>query len=580
MILTFTSSQSLPIFAQTIVPPYHPPPARTQTVPGSIIVQFKENPDFTYEQRQEITVPLLGTKIETRKEGFASRKFSSVTKITKDVKIEQVKKVYENLPNALQADKMYTLKTESALTEQTIEKLKNDPNVIFAQPNYIYHTSFIPNDPYFSQTPLSHYQWNLARINAPLAWDITKGNPNVKVAIIDTGAALEDYTEGGLQYRKAPELTNTQVAAKYRHVSITCTGTLYCDCQDLPTPIIDNHALDKNRHGTHVTETIFQAMNNNNHATGIAPNASLIAIRASSEGSNGGCFDDRDLLAALEFAKNNGAHVVSMSLGGSSFDTAQNQKIQELINQGITIIAAAGNAGSRASSPAIDFPGGYPNVIAVGATRWDNVRAFYSSYGAPSGGHNVTLVAPGGQWFTDGRDAVLDQNGDKLPDAITQQTIIEEQPNTFTQIDETVNPYYGAKCVSEGNLMESCGLLMGTSQATPHVAAAVALMKSVNINLTPNQIQQILTQTANYSVIPGYDSNEYGAGLLDVYAAVVAAGGNPNQTYKGWNKLQNVTVSTTTCPIWSQKITRWIPSRLNFLSNTISNSYPNFYKCN
>jgi len=59
MILTFTSSQSLPIFAQTIVPPYHPPPARTQTVPGSIIVQFKENPDFTYEQRQEITVPLL-----------------------------------------------------------------------------------------------------------------------------------------------------------------------------------------------------------------------------------------------------------------------------------------------------------------------------------------------------------------------------------------------------------------------------------------------------------------------------------------------------------------------------------------
>lgn len=57
-------------------------------------------------------------------------------------------------------------------------------------------------------------------------------------------------------------------------------------------------------------------MNNSTHATGIAPNVSLIAIRASSEGSNLGCFDDRDLLAALEFARQNGAHIVSMSLGG------------------------------------------------------------------------------------------------------------------------------------------------------------------------------------------------------------------------------------------------------------------------
>lgn len=192
----------------------------------------------------------------------------------------------------------------------------------------------------------------------------------------------------------------------------------------------------------------------------------------------------------------------------------------------------------------------------------------------------MTLVAPGGQWYTDDQTAVLDQNNDKLPDAIVQQTIIEGQPNTFTQVDETINPTYGAKCISGGHLMESCGLINGTSQATPHVAAAAALMKSVNINLTPAQIQQILIQTANKTAIPSYNENEYGAGLLDLYAAVMAAGGNPTQTQKGWNKLLNLTVSTSTCPTWSQKIARWTPSRVNFLNNTISSLYPNFYKCN
>ena len=572
-------SGSSPVFAQTIIPPEEPSSTKPRTVPGSIIVQFKDNPQFEFESKQEITIPLLGQKIEIRKEGFTSKKFSSVTTITKDAKVEKVRKIYEKLPQAPQIDKAYVIKTKPELTEQTIAKLKNDPNVILAQPNYVYNALYVPNDPYFSQTPLSYYQWSLARINAPLAWDITKGNPNIRVAVIDTGVAIEDYTETldstSYTYRKAPELATVNIAAKYRHVSYRCG---FITCEPLPTPIIDSHPGDRRGHGTHVTGTILQTMNNTAHATGIAPNVSLIAISADSLGDGG--FVTEDLLAALQFARDNGAHVVNMSLGGSSFDNAENQKIQELFAAGITVVAAAGNDGERTSSPPIIFPAGFPNVIAVGATRYDNKRAFYSQYGTPTNGHDVTLVAPGGQWLTDEFNAVLDQNNDKLPDAIVQQTVIEGQPNIFTQVDETINPVYGAKCVSGGRLMESCGLMMGTSMAAPHVTAAIALIKSVNINLTPAQVKQILIQTANKTAIPGYNENEYGAGLLDLYAAVVAAGGNPSQTQKGWNKLQNVIVSASSCPTWSQKVLRWLPSRVNYLQNSILSTYPNFYKCN
>lgn len=583
IILALAFPPSFPIFAQTIVPPERPSPTKPRTIPGSIIVQFKDNPQFEYESKQEITIPFLGQKIETRKEGFASKKFSSITTITKEAQVQGIRAVYGNLPQSTQKDKVFVLQTPEGLTSPTITKLKNDPNVVLAQPNYVYSASFTPNDPYFSQTPLSHYQWNMARINAPLAWDITKGGTNVKVAVIDTGVAIEDYTEGGIQYRKAPELANAQIAAKYRHVSISCTGTYTCNCTNLATPIVDTHPLDKEGHGTHVSQTILQAMNNNTHATGIAPNVSLVAIRASSEGSNGGCFADTDLLAALEFAKQNGAHVVNMSLGGPGFDTAQNQKIQELISLGITVVAAAGNAGNRTSSPPIDFPAGYTNVIAVGAARWDNVRTKYSSYSPPSGGHNVTLVAPGGQVINDQGSDFLDQNNDSLPDGIVQQTIIEGQPNNFTQVQNAVGTDCGTKkCVAPSGIYcsinNACGLYIGTSMAAPHVTAAVALIKSVNINLPPTQVQQILIQTANKTAIPGYNENEYGAGLLDLYAAVIAAGGSPTQ--KGWNKLLNLTVSTSSCPTWSQKVLRWLPSRVNYLQNTILSTSPNFYKCN
>ena len=63
-----------------------------------------------------------------------------------------------------------------------IEELNSDPGVLYAEPNYIYQTQAIPNDQHYS------LQWHYPNINLPVAWDITKGDPNVVIAVIDTGA--------------------------------------------------------------------------------------------------------------------------------------------------------------------------------------------------------------------------------------------------------------------------------------------------------------------------------------------------------------------------------------------------------
>ena len=107
-----------------------------------------------------------------------------------------------------------------------IEIYKKNPNVEYAEPNYIAHTCMAPNDPYYS------YQWHLhgldeGGINIEPAWDIATGS-NVIVAVVDTGVAYEDYGN----YYQAPDLAGTTFVAGYDFVN----G--------------DTHPNDDNFHGT------------------------------------------------------------------------------------------------------------------------------------------------------------------------------------------------------------------------------------------------------------------------------------------------------------------------------------------
>lgn len=417
--------------------------------------------------------------------------------------------------------------------EVLIDQLNQEEYVEYAGPVYLYYP-LIANDPYYQsagKTGLNYFQWNFARIKLEQAWAEmpAMGNSAVVVAVIDTGVAFENYLdpETGIQYKQSPELSHVNFVTPKKFQSADI-----CEKILLEQMIVSNHPNDFATHGTHVTATIVQATNNGIAGAGIAMNTSIMPIKVLNDCLNPNSLFYGDNLATsidvalgIKYAADQGADIINLSLGFdvNRDDAVLSQAIEYAHNKGVVIIAASGNAATAESSPAISYPAAYDQVIAVGATKWDNLRADYSQYNMSSTGPQVDVVAPGGQLgkMVDGKMWLNDQNGDNLVDGIVQQTIVEEDPEQFTQIQ---NNYQGFLCFNAigASTFAECGLFQGTSMASPHVAGVAALMLSVNPNLTTQQVREILRTTAQRN-FTGYNVQEHGQGLIDAYEAVKAA---------------------------------------------------------
>lgn len=329
-----------------------------------------------------------------------------------------------------------------------IDALKEHPLVEFAEPNYVAKVSFVPNDPHY---PL---QWHFHQIQMESAWEKSNGS-SVTVAVLDTGVAYEDYGP----YRLAPDLAGTVFVQGYDFVND------------------DAHPNDDNYHGTHVTGTLAQTTNNNLGVAGIAYGAKVMPLKACD--AKGDCKADW-LMDGIVYAADHDADIISISLGGFSHSAALEEAIKYAYDEGVTLIAAAGNDNTSEKV----YPAAYDDVIAVGATRYDQTKAPYSNYGSW-----IDLVAPGG-------DLHVDQNGDGQPDGILQQTFSKGRYGDFKY-------FFGE----------------GTSSATPHVSGVAALLKSYNPTLTPSDIRRILIDTAKDLGEPGKD-DIYGYGLIQAADAL------------------------------------------------------------
>lgn len=345
-----------------------------------------------------------------------------------------------------------------ATVEQMVEEFNKDPAVEYAEPNYIAHALWAPNDPYYK------YQWHLYNpvyggIQMEAAWQSlgAPGTPGqgVVVAIVDTGIAYENYRG----YEKAPDLANTIFVSGYDFVNN------------------DNHPNDDNGHGTHVAGTVAQSTNNGIGVAGVAFKASLMPVKVLDKYGAG---TYADVAEGIIWATDHGAQVINLSLGGNSPADTLKDAIAYAYTNGVTVIAAAGNDGS----PNLSYPAAYDDyVIAVGATRYDETLAYYSNYG-PS----LDLVAPGG-------DINVDQNEDGYGDGVLQQTF--------------------------GNNPKDWGywFYQGTSMAAPHISGVAALLIAKGVATTPDNVRAVLQETAEDLGAAGRDDT-YGYGLVDAYSAL------------------------------------------------------------
>ena len=271
--------------------------------------------------------------------------------------------------------------------EEAVSRYKEDPNVVYAEPNYILRASVIPNDPDFVNL------WGLnntgqtggtadADLDAPEAWDLSTGSSNVVIAVIDTGVA-----------RNHPELvnniwTNTGETDCADGIDDDLNGYID-DCNGWDFIGDDNDPTDYNGHGTHVSGTIAAEGNNSADIVGVMWDARIMPLRFLGVSGAG---DTADAMLAIEYAADNGAGVINASWGGGPYTQALYDAIDYARSQNVIFVAAAGNeASDNDTNPA--YPASYnlDNIISVAAVDDTDALASFSNFGLNS----VDLGAPG-----------------------------------------------------------------------------------------------------------------------------------------------------------------------------------------
>ncbi|MFC7373182.1 S8 family peptidase [Fictibacillus iocasae] len=244
--------------------------------------------------------------------------------------------------------------------EGAIADYKKNSDVEYVEPNYTYHANWTPNDTYYAS-----YQYAPQKVGAPSAWDITRGSSTTKVAILDTGV---DYNH--------PDLAGKVIK-----------GYDYIDN--------DWDPMDLNDHGTHCAGITAAATNNSRGIAGMAPNVSIYAVRvldANGSGSLSG------IANGIYHAADNGAKVISLSLGGPSGSTSLQNAVNYAVSKGAVVVAAAGNESTSAPS----YPAYYSNTIAVAATDSADRLASFSNYGSwvdvAAPGVDILSTVPGGSY--------------------------------------------------------------------------------------------------------------------------------------------------------------------------------------
>ncbi|NNF95608.1 MAG: S8 family serine peptidase [Halobacteria archaeon] len=302
-----------------------------------------------------------------------------------------------------------------------------NPNVEYVQPNYIYYAQTVPNDTEYSQL------WGLSNpngndIDAQLAWDRITNCSNVTVAVLDGGV---DYTHQDL----AGNMWDGSGVGYPNHGYDFVGDSIFHSIPDndpLPMGAVEDH-------GTHVAGTIGAVGNNTNGITGVCWQAQIMSVRVM---DSLGAGLTSTIIEGIEFAVDNGAKVINMSLGfQGAFDQALSNAISYARDHDVVVVVAAGNDGMN-NETASFYPCNFThaNLVCVTALDQNYELALFSNYGPTSvdvGAPGVDIVStiPTGQTINDSLTGWSPPNGNWT--TVTCNFVID---GSIISLNTLVNP--------------------------------------------------------------------------------------------------------------------------------------------
>ena len=370
--------------------------------------------------------------------------------------------------------------------EKAVRRFNNNPQVDYAEPNFTYQLSVVPNDTHYTN------QWYLRRIRATEAWKYVSSSPAVVIAVIDSGVQIQHPDIAPNLWMNAGEIDNNKKDDDRNGLIDDRYGWDFVNNVADPSPKFKEGFTEAGvLHGTIVAGIAAAAGNNNEGVTGISWNAKIMSLKALDDAGNG---DTATVAKAVDYAVAKGANIINLSFVGYLYSRTLKEAIERAVKKDVLVVAPAGNEESAGQGVNLNikpiYPACYkddtkkPLVIGVAATDAIDQKAYFSGYGNDC----ISLSAPGISFYS----TTVYAPGVRLPG------------KSFNQLYD--------------------GYWSGTSMAVPVVSGALALIQGANPTLSTAQgLQKLLETTDDINALNPSYVRQMGRGRINVLNAVLSA---------------------------------------------------------
>ncbi|MEA3493569.1 MAG: S8 family serine peptidase [Candidatus Margulisiibacteriota bacterium] len=459
--------------------------------PGIIMVKFKPG---------AVEVP----------SGVAAAKVRavSVQALNARYKVSRVEQLYakalENRPDWTHLKDYYVVKFPKGENVAGVARaFAKDPNVVSAAPSKIFKAfDTTPNDPRFTD------QYGLTNLQCPQAWDRTTGSSGIVIAVLDTGIDTDHEDFVGRIDSRGYDFVNE-----------------------------DADPEDDYGHGTSVAGVVGATTDNSKGVAGVDWSAKLLIIKVLDNSGNGSM---TDILQGIVYANSLTVEVMNMSFGQYVPDSNLQTRCTEAYNNGVALVAAAGNGDVETWNGNPSYPAGYSNVLAIAAVDQNDVRSVWSGIDPITGrtqasnyGTWVDISAPGSDiWSTEmGGGYDWRNNGTSLSapfvagvaglvkaanPGLTNQEIYDRIKETADDIDSLQQPQYQGKLgsgrVNAANAVAGVNAEITSPQDRGYITGTASILgTATGWNFSTYEVDVLKSGTVESNLITSNISVESGA---------------------------------------------------------------------